>query len=69
MVSETFPPLAENLTDFNDLAAAHGLDDVRDQIEQAQPVEAPAPAAAEPARAPEWPDPILPGVRRVPTEW
>jgi putative DNA primase/helicase len=39
-------PLAENLTDFNDLAAAHGLDDVRDQIEQAQPVEAPAPAAA-----------------------
>jgi replicative DNA helicase len=66
MVSETFPPLAENLTDFNDLAAAHGLDDVRDQIEQAQPVEAPAPAAAEPARAPEWPDPILPGVRRVP---
>ncbi len=61
MVSETFPPLAESLTDFNDLAAAHGLDDVRDQIEQAQPVEAPAPAAAEPARAPEWPMPMVGG--------
>ena len=53
MVSETFPPLAENLTDFNDLAAAEGLEAVRELIDQAAPATPPAPA-------PEWPDPILP---------
>lgn len=59
MVSETFPPLAENLTDFNDLAAAEGLEAVRELIDQAA-------SAAPPPPAPEWPDPILPGMRRVP---
>ena len=56
-MSETFPPLTA--TDFNDLAAIEGLDVVRAQIEQAAP-------AIQPQPAPEWPDPILPGVRRVP---
>ena len=65
MVSETFPPLAENLTDFNDLAAAEGLEAVRELIDQAAPATPPPPAPA-PAPAPEWPDPILPGMRRVP---
>lgn len=54
-MSETFPPL----TDFNDLASLEGLQAVREQIEQATPALAPSPA-------PEWPDPILPGARRVP---
>ena len=44
------------LSDFNDLAAQQGLDEVRAQIIQAVPVIAP----------PEWPDPILPGTRRTP---
>lgn len=44
-------------TDFNDLATEAGsLDAVRQQLEQAEPTEPP----------PEWPDPILPGHRRVP---
>lgn len=44
-------------TDFNDLAAAAGgLDAVRQQLDAAEPAEPP----------PEWPDPILPGHRRVP---
>ena len=60
MVSETFPPLAENLTDFNDLAAAHGLDDVRNQIEQAQPVDEDAAAAIEDNHAPIAP-PVMAG--------
>ena len=55
-MNDVFP----TLTDFNDLAALEGLDAVREQIEQA------IPAAAAPPPAPEWPDPILPGVRRVP---
>lgn len=54
-MSKTFPPL----TDFNDLASLEGLQAVREQIEQATPALAPSPA-------PEWPDPILPGARRVP---
>ena len=54
-MSETFPPL----TDFNDLAVLEGPDAVREQIEQALP-------AATQQPEPEWPDPILPGVRRVP---
>ena len=58
MVSETFPPLAENLTDFNDLAVSAGLDAVHEQIEQAVPVgEPPTPPAA-----PAWPVPLLGGV-------
>ena len=52
MVSETFPPLAENLTDFNDLAAAEGLEAVRELIDQAAPA---APAA------PAWPMPTIGG--------
>ena len=55
MLDKTFPPL----TDFNDQAAADGLESVRDQIEQAV-------AANPPPPEPEWPDPILPGQRRVP---
>ena len=57
-MSETFPPL----TDFNDLAGVAGLDAVLDQIEAAVKAE-PVKLATPP---PEWPDPILPGVRRVP---
>ena len=53
MVSETFPPLAENLTDFNDLAAAEGLEAVRELIDQAAP-------AAPPPPAPEWQTPSCP---------
>lgn len=56
-MSETFPPL----TDFNDLQASEGLDTVRELVDQAVPVDTP-----QPPPAPEWPDPILPGVRRVP---
>ena len=59
MVEKTFPPLPDSLTDFNDLAAAEGLEAVRELINQAMP-------AAPPSPAPEWPDPILPGMRRVP---
>lgn len=58
MASETFPPLPENLTDFNDLAASAGLDAVHAQIEQAQPVGEPPP----PPDAPAWPAPLLGGV-------
>lgn len=43
-------------SDFNDLASASGLDEVRRQIEEALPVVPPA----------EWPDPILPGTLRTP---
>jgi replicative DNA helicase len=43
-------------TDFNDLAAAVSLDEVRRQVEQAVPTVTP----------PEWPDPILPGTTRTP---
>ncbi|AVO48483.1 hypothetical protein C6568_03810 [Melaminivora suipulveris] len=64
-ISETFPPL----TDFNDLAAAEGLEAVRQQVQGAMDEAAGADAAqlqpAAPA-APQWPDPILPGARRVP---
>lgn len=60
-MSETFPPL----TDFNDLAVEVGLDAVREQIEAAAHVGA-AQEPAPPPQPPEWPDPILPGVRRVP---
>ena len=59
MVEKTFPPLPESLTDFNDLAAAAGADAVRSQIEAALPAVPPQPE-------PEWPDPIMPGIRRVP---
>ena len=55
MVSETFPPLAENLTDFNDLAAAEGLEAVRELIDQAAPTAPAAPAA------PAWPMPTIGG--------
>lgn len=55
-MSEIFPPL----TDYNDLASVEGFDAVREQIEQAVSAVAPAPAL-------EWPDPILPGARHVPT--
>lgn len=57
--SETLPPLADALTDFNDLAGVAGLEAVLEQVNAAEPAVAPAPA-------PEWPDPIMPGVRRVP---
>lgn len=60
MVSETFPPLDENLTDFNDLAATAGLEVVREAINEAVNAAPPSPPT------PEWPDPILPGLRRVP---
>lgn len=43
-------------TDFNDLAAAVSLEEVRRQIDQAMPTVTP----------PEWPDPILPGTQRTP---
>lgn len=43
-------------TDFNDLADAAGLDEVRRQIAEAQPTVPPA----------EWPEPILPGTLRTP---
>lgn len=69
-MSETFPPL----TDFNDLAAAEGLEAVRAQVAEA--MEAPPPALeheeevedspAPASRALEWPAPILPGMRPVP---
>ena len=59
MAEKTFPPLPESLTDFNDLAAVDGLEAVRELVEQAAPA-TPAPPP------PEWPDPILPGMRRVP---
>lgn len=59
MVSETFPPLPDSLSDFNDMAAVAGLDCVREDVEAAVPAVPPAPK-------PEWPDPILPGVQRVP---
>ena len=60
MVSETFPPLAENLTDFNDLAAVQGLDVVRELVGQAK-----APTLAE-SSTEEWPAPILPGQLHTP---
>ena len=60
MLSETFPPLDENLTDFNDLAATAGLEVVREAINEAVNAAPPSPPT------PEWPDPILPGLRRVP---
>lgn len=44
------------LTDFNDLAGEAGDDEVRRQIDQAVPA----------VVAPEWPDPILPGMMRTP---
>lgn len=53
MVSETFPPLAENLTDFNDLAAVQGLDVVRELVGQAK-----APTLAE-SSTEEWPAPFF----------
>ena len=61
---KTFPPL----TDFNDLAVESGLDAVREQINAAVSAvaEAEAQEAQQPPPAPQWPDPILPGVRRVP---
>lgn len=43
-------------SDFNDLASAAGLDEVRRQIGEALPTVPPA----------EWPDPILPGTLRTP---
>ena len=45
-----------NPTDFNDLATVVDLDEVRRQIDRAQPAVIP----------PEWPDPIMPGTLRVP---
>ena len=59
MVEKTFPALPDSLTDFNDLSAAAGLDSVREQIAEAVP-------AVTPPAPPQWPDPILPGQRRVP---
>ena len=56
-----FPPL----TDFNDLASEAGLEEVRSQIEAAEAAVMP-PTPPAPPPVPEWPDPILPGVRRVP---
>lgn len=47
-----------NPTDFNDLAQAEGLQKVREVVAAAMP--------AAQAAAPEWPDPILPGMIRVP---
>lgn len=67
MVSETFPPLQEdNPTDFNDAAVLVGLDEVREQIDQATPVGPAAPCAAAPAPAPDWPIPMVGGA--VPPE-
>ena len=43
MVSETFPPLDENLTDFNDLAATAGLEVVREAINEAVNAAPPSP--------------------------
>lgn len=59
MVEKTFPPLPDVLTDFNDLAGVAGVDAVRSQVEAALPEVAAV-------LLPEWPDPIMPGVRRVP---
>lgn len=42
--------------DFNDLAGIAGADEVKRQVEQAEPATPPA----------EWPDPILPGTMRTP---
>lgn len=51
-------------TDFNDLAAGGGIDAVLQQIDTSLQ---PPPADAEPAPVPpEWPEPSLPGVLRVP---
>lgn len=52
MVSETFPPLTGNPSDFNDLALVQGLEAVRELIDQAAP--------AVPA-APAWPMPTIGG--------
>lgn len=64
MAEATFPPL----TDFNDLAQERGLVEVREQIARARPPTDPAdvaspaaPVAAEPARAPDWPMPMVGG--------
>lgn len=64
MVSETFPPLTGNPTDFNDMAAVEGLEAVRELIEQAAPA---VPAAPWPqpltgaTSAPDIPADMLPG--------
>ena len=58
MVSETFPPLPDNLTDFNDLAVSAGLDAVHEQIAQAVPAD--EPPAQRPQ--PDWPAPLRGGV-------
>ena len=60
-MNDVFPPL----TDFNDLAVLEGPDAVREQIERALSAAA-APLQPEPVPEPQWPDPILPGTRRVP---
>jgi len=61
-MSETFPPL----TDFNDLAAAEGLDAVHEQVAAAIEHAQHEPQAQQDTPAIEWPAPILPGTRPVP---
>lgn len=55
-------------TDFNDLAAAAGLDAVRAQVQAAVPPPGAEPALGAPSLAPEtaWPEPMLPGQARAP---
>lgn len=54
--------MAETWTDFNDLAAVAGPDAVRAQVAAAMPA-VPEPATPAPEQ---WPEPVLPGMRRTP---
>lgn len=54
--------MADAWTDFNDLAAVAGPDAVRAQVDAAVPA-TPEPAESTPEQ---WPEPVLPGMRRTP---